>query len=101
MLQIRSAFRNLMEKIAAVSRYVNDLMATHLTDVMWFMGTDPFKRLDERLAALWHRKLRKPGECSDGRTRNLAERLGSARAGDADASNISDGKPGEAPGEIG
>ncbi|MFA6623258.1 MAG: Crp/Fnr family transcriptional regulator [Fibrobacteraceae bacterium] len=74
------AFKNLMEKSLPVSRYVNDLMATHLTDVMWLMEQILFKRLDERLAALLLEDAKgSPENAVTATHEELAERLGSAR----------------------
>lgn len=74
------AFRSLMEKSLPVSRYVNDLMATHLTDVMWLMEQILFKRLDERLAALLLESAKgSPENAVTATHEELAERLGSAR----------------------
>ncbi len=74
------AFKNLMEKSLPVSRYVNDLMATHLTDVMWLMEQILFKRLDERLAVLLLEDAKgSPENAVTATHEELAERLGSAR----------------------
>lgn len=74
------AFKNLMEKSLPVARYVNDLMATHLTDVMWLMEQVLFKRLDQRLAALLLEESKGNGEMTVTATHEeLAQRLGSVR----------------------
>ena len=43
-------FKQLMEQSAAVSNYVNEIMATRLSDVMWLIEQVMWKSFDKRLA---------------------------------------------------
>ena len=44
-------YKRLVENSAVMANYVNDIMATHFTDVMWLMEQIMWKSFDKRLAA--------------------------------------------------
>ena len=44
-------YKRLVESSAVMANYVNDIMATHFTDVMWLMEQIMWKSFDKRLAA--------------------------------------------------
>ena len=45
-----NVFKALMEQSAPMANYVNDVMATNFTDVMWLMEQVLWKSFDKRLA---------------------------------------------------
>ena len=54
-------FKQLMEQSAAVSNYVNEIMATRLSDVMWLIEQVMWKSFDKRLADFSAGRIR-PGK---------------------------------------
>ena len=44
-------YKHMVERSAVLANYVNELMATHFTDVMWLMEQVMWKSFDKRLAA--------------------------------------------------
>ncbi|WP_283674379.1 Crp/Fnr family transcriptional regulator [Butyricicoccus sp. Marseille-Q5471] len=73
-------FRRVTEQSAPAANYVNELMATRFSDVMWLMDQVLSKKMDGRLAALLLEECELAGSDTLSVTHEqLARHLGSAR----------------------
>lgn len=73
-------FGKLMEESVAVSNYVNELMSTRFSDVMWLMEQVMWKRFDQRLADFLVEESRLEGSPVLKMTHEkIANHLGTAR----------------------
>ena len=73
-------FGKLMEESVAMSNYVNELMSTRFSDVMWLMEQVMWKRFDQRLADFLVEESRLEGSTVLKMTHEkIANHLGTAR----------------------
>ena len=79
--QIPSAlFRELMSESTIVANYVNELIATRMSDVMWLLDQVMYRRMDSRVAAaLLEEADLEQTTCLKLTHEDLARHLGSAR----------------------
>ena len=73
-------FRALMQKSAAVANYINELMASRFSDVMWLLDQILSKKMDARLAAFLVEECERYDTLTLSMTHDeIARHLGTAR----------------------